>query len=63
MRNCRTSKIDGEIEIYRNDSFEFNPEPTTLPYVFFKTCFMIDRSSVRIVRHGEIIQLLLVRKM
>ena len=33
MRNCRTSKIDGEIEIYRTGDPEFDPEPTTLCYV------------------------------
>ena len=33
MRNCRTSKSDGEIEIYRTGDPEFDPEPTTLCYV------------------------------
>ena len=33
MRNCRTSKIDGLVDIYRNDKSEFDPEPTTIPYV------------------------------
>ena len=33
MRNCRTSKIDGLIDIYRNDKSGFDPEPTTIPYV------------------------------
>ena len=33
MRNCRVWEIDSEIEIYRNEKDDFNPEPTTLPYV------------------------------
>ena len=33
MRNCRTSKIDGLVDIYRNPQDGFDPEPTTIPFV------------------------------
>ena len=33
MKHCRTSKIDDVIDIVRNESCDFNPEPDTLPRV------------------------------
>ena len=33
MRNSRTSKIDGLVDIYRNPQDGFDPEPTTIPFV------------------------------
>lgn len=33
MRQCRTWKIDGVIDILRNKDCDFDPEPTTIPYV------------------------------
>ncbi|KAK8825902.1 hypothetical protein WA577_001071 [Blastocystis sp. JDR] len=38
MRQCRTWKIDGVIDILRNKDCDFDPEPTTIPYEFRKNC-------------------------
>ena len=56
MRHCRTSKIDDVIDIVRNESCDFNPEPDTLPRV--SEFIVLNHSfSARTVPNGVTIQL------
>ena len=52
MRNCRTYQIDGVIDILRNKDCEFDPEPTTIPYVAPYPA-LNDRNSKRTAPSGR----------
>ena len=52
MRNCRTYQIDGVIDILRNKDCEFDPEPTTIPYVAPYPS-LNDRNSERTAPSGR----------